>query len=380
MSEFVQPIVRIGQNVYSVEALRAGAWRTDEALLSDNGRAALEFCQAWLNDQPEFVVNTSGSTGTPKSITLTREQMIASAQATGQAVGLRFGHHALVCLPTQYIAGRMMLVRGLVLGLTITVVEPASQPLYNLPANAHFDFTALVPLQLQTILTDVTADLAILNQMQAILIGGGPVDSALAARLQVLTAPVYHTYGMTETVSHVALRRLNGTVASEEFVPLPGVQLALDERGCLSICCPMTRGEWVVTNDLVELQADGRFRWLGRWDNVINSGGVKVQVEKVEALLAQVLPIVANGEAAGRAFFVGPLPDERLGQGVTLVLEGEPLLVDLLAILHSALEGQLSRYEMPRRLRYLAQLQRTPTGKIDRTANLQQLSEPTSTA
>ena len=128
------------------------------------------------------------------------------------------------------------------------------------------------------------------------------------------------------------------------------------------------------------MHADGRFHWLGRWDNVINSGGVKVQVEKVEALLAQVLPIVANGEAAGRAFFVGPLPDERLGQGVTLVLEGEPLLVDLLAILHSALEGQLSRYEMPRRLRYLAQLQRTPTGKIDRTANLQQLSEPTSTA
>jgi O-succinylbenzoic acid--CoA ligase len=373
MSEFVQPSLRIDQSFYPVEALRRGTWRTTEAALSENARAALEFCQAWLNGQPEFVVNTSGSTGTPKSITLTREQMTASAQATGQAVGLQRGHHALVCLPTQYIAGRMMLVRGLVLGLTMTVVEPASQPLRNLSADTRFDFTALVPLQLQSILADATADLALLNQMQAILIGGGPVDAPLAERLQVISAPVYHTYGMTETVSHVALRRLNGPAASEAFVPLPGVQLGLDERGCLTISGPMTRGEQLVTNDLVELRADGSFRWLGRWDNVINSGGVKVQVEKVEAIVGQLLSTVADGQVAGRAFFVGPLQDERLGQAVTLVLEGEPLPVNLLAILHSALEGQISRYEMPRRLCYLAQLQRTPTGKIDRPANLQQL-------
>lgn len=380
MSEIWVGIGDGGQQCFASEDLRIGVWRQALPALSENSRAALEFCQAWLNGQPDFVVNTSGSTGTPKPIRLTREQMTASAQATGQAVGLRPGQQALVCLPTQYIAGRMMLVRGLILNLAMTVVEPASQPLRNLPANAHFDFTALVPLQLQTILTEATADLAILNQMQAILIGGGPVDATLATRLQVLTAPVYHTYGMTETVSHVALRRLNGSAASEEFVPLPGVQLALDERGCLTICGPMTGGERLVTNDLVALQADGRFRWLGRWDNVINSGGVKVQVEKVEAILSQLLPTLADGQLAGRAFFVGPLPDARLGQVVTLIVEGNPLTLDLEEMLRTNLTDQLSRYEIPRRLCYLAQFQHTPTGKIDRAANLRQLAKPVTTA
>lgn len=363
----------IAAHTYNLEELHIVE---PDLTLSDNAQAALSFCRAWLSRQAEFVLHTSGSTGAPKPITVGREQMIASAQATGQALGLRAGQHALVCLPTQYIAGRMMLVRGLVLNLPMTVVEPASDPLPGLATGRHFDFTALVPLQLQTILAGSAPGIALLDQMHAILIGGGPVSPELVERLQVIRAPIYHTYGMTETVSHVALRRLNGPTASDNFTPLPGVQLGLDERGCLTIRAPMTRGELLVTNDLVDLHRDGSFRWLGRWDNVINSGGVKVQVEKVEAALEKVLPTVAAGQLVGRAFFVGPLPDERLGQVVTLVVEGEPFAAELQNTLQVALQPYLTRYEIPRRFVAMAQLQRTPTGKIERLANLQKLVAP----
>lgn len=365
-------ILHIDNRSYTFDELRTAT--SPAATLSDNSQAALAFCHAWLSGQAEFTLHTSGSTGAPKPIPVRREQMEASARLTGQAIGLRAGQHALVCLPTQYIAGRMMLVRGLVLGLNMTVVEPASDPLAGLAADRPFDFTALVPLQLQTILAGSPAGIARLDQMHAILIGGGPVSPDLLAHLQVIRAPIYHTYGMTETVSHVALRRLNGPAASEDFVPLPGVQLGLDERGCLTIRAPMTRDELLVTNDLVDVHADGSFRWLGRWDNVINSGGVKVQVEKVEAALEKILPTLAEGQLAGRTFFVGPLPDARLGQVVTLVLEGDVVEGDWQTVLQTALQPHLSRYEIPRRFYTVAALQRTPTGKIDRLANLQKIT------
>ena len=172
---------------------------------------ALAFCRAWLSGQTEFTLHTSGSTGTPKPIRLTRAQMRASAHLTGQTLGLRAGDVALVCLNIRYVAGVMMLVRGLELGLPMTIIEPAGNPLAGFdPANVRFDFTALVPLQLQHILDDTPEKLAILNRMKAILVGGAVVSPALEQALQVITAPIFSTYGMTETVSHIALRRLNG--------------------------------------------------------------------------------------------------------------------------------------------------------------------------
>jgi O-succinylbenzoic acid--CoA ligase len=347
------------------------AWQNDADSLSDNQRAALAFCQRWLKDETEFVVHTSGSTGAPKPISLRREQMLASALATGQALRLQAGMKALVCLPVRYIAGQMMLVRGLALGLAMTLVEPAGDPLASLPAEANFDFTAVVPMQLQSMLDGPVGYQERLNRMTAILVGGAPVSAALEQRIQALAAPVYHTYGMTETATHIALRRLDGPSASSWFHPLPGVEIAVDARGCLRIKGPMTLGHWLQTKDLVEVTPlhlqPATFRWLGRWDNVINSGGVKVQVEAVEAAADQAWQALGLEE---RRFFVAGLPDPRLGEMVTLVIEGDPLTAAQETALQMATAQALSTFELPRRVIYVARFAETGTGKIDRRASL----------
>ena len=368
----------IESRVFSAAELLA--WPGDDVSLSANQAAALDFCRRWLAGQGQFVVHTSGSTGTPKPIMLRREQMEASVRATAQALGLAAGMAALVCLPVRTIAGQMMLARGLTLGLAMTLVEPAGDPLASLPASASFDFTAVVPLQLQTLLDGPPPPgyAQRLNRMQAILVGGAPLSAALEQQAQRLTAPLYHTYGMTETATHIALRRLNGPDASDWFHPLPGVAVELDERGCLRVKGPMTLDRWLQTNDLVELAGanlqpatsnlqPGTFRWLGRYDNVINSGGVKVQVEAVEAAVDQAW--LALGLAERRRFVAG-LPDERLGQAVTLVIEGEPLGGDEERTLLAETQRRLDPFVQPRRVLYRAQLSETPTGKIDRRASL----------
>jgi len=361
-------MLTIGDRVFSRDELLAGTGSAAAAALDENAQAALDFCRRWLHGQTEFVVQTSGSTGAPKPITLTRAQMVASAEATAAALGLAPGDPALVCLPTQYIAGRMMLVRGLVLGLPLTLVPPAAHPLALLPPAARFAFTALVPLQLETLLADdspvVRGQLA---GMKAILVGGGPVRGDLAAAAARSPAPIYHTYGMTETVTHIALRRLNGADASDGFTPLPGVRLRLDERGCLAIAGPMTAGVWVQTNDVAELLADSTFRWLGRSDNVINSGGVKVQVEAVEAAIER----LALPALQGRRFFVAGLPDARLGQMVTLVVESDgELAPETSAQVLAALRSALGRFDAPRQIVAVPRFAETPTGKIDRVKSV----------
>jgi o-succinylbenzoate---CoA ligase len=362
------------------------AWDETQAepSLSENDRATLRFARAWLSGTLRFALQTSGSTGSPKPIYLARSQMEASARATVAALGLSPGQQALVCLPTRYVAGRMMLVRGFVLGLAIHVVEPASDPFATLDPALRPDFAAFTPLQMQTLLDlalvapsdscygDDTATAfryrRLLESMQAILIGGGPIGETLHNKIAQLTAPVYHTYGMTETATHVALRRLGGPQRSDAFVPLPGVELALDHRGCLAIRGKVTAGAWLQTNDIVDLRGDGSFVWLGRWDNVINSGGVKVQIEAAEASIEALQARRLDLAWAGCRLAVAGLPDDRLGQVVTLVMEGPPRVsADELAI-QDALRAEMDRFAVPRRFAYVPELPQTPTGKVDRKA------------
>ncbi|RYC69435.1 MULTISPECIES: AMP-binding protein [Spirosoma] len=334
---------------------------------------ALAFCTAWLSGQDEFTLHTSGSTGTPKPIRLTRAQMKASARLTGQTLGLQPGDPALVCLNIRYVAGVMMLVRGLELKLPMTIIEPVSNPLagFHAPAD-QFAFAALVPLQLQTILDTIDPDTGqpaqvdLLDSMKAILVGGAATSPALEEAIQAIRAPVYATYGMTESVSHIALRRLNGPERSDWFTALDGVTLGTDERGCLHITSAATNQQRIQTNDVVTLLPDNRFRLLGRADTIINTGGVKIQPEPVERLIQEEL---AKSGPVPRLFVAG-IPDERLGQRVTLVSEPFPDWHLHWEPLQLAIRTAIGPYAVPKEWRIVANFAETPTGKLDRQATI----------
>ena len=361
----------VNNRVFTFSQLTDGIAEVELSSLSAYERSTLDCCRRWLTGQQQFVLPTSGSTGQPKAIVIDRAQLAASARLTGKALGLKAGDRALVCVSTEYVAGLMMLVRGFELGLALTINAPSRNPLALLPPESRFDFTAMAPLQLQEILNATPEKKAILDRMRAIIIGGAPVSEALQAQVGAIEAPLFHTYGMTETVSHIALRRLNGPQASDWFQPLEGVTLGLDRRGCLTVASVLTRRQTLVTNDRVELRPDGSFRWLGRLDNVINSGGVKVQAEQVETAVGRLFQDYRNGLLARRRFFVAPQEDPALGQAVTLVMEGTPLAPALQFDIRQKLrqQGLLTKYEIPRYFQFKAKFVETPTGKIDRRAN-----------
>ncbi len=324
----------------------------------------LERVREWLTGVQEFELTTSGSTGPPAPLRLRRRQMEASAARTGDFFGLGPGDRVLVCLNCEYIGGLMLLVRGLERRMHLTVVEPHANPFDYVAADAAFDFTALVPLQLRAVLAAGQAPR--LNALRAVLIGGAPVEAGLHTALQAaLTVPVWHTYGMSETCSHVALRRLNGPDATDYYRVLPGIAAGQDARGCLTLRGDVTDDVLITTNDLVELlPAQHGFRWLGRADFVINSGGVKVAAEKVEMVLG-----VALAEAGHpRSCFVTGRPDERLGQTVAAYLEGPALPAAALAAVQALLAARLGPYEQPRHWVTVPAFATTASGKLDRRA------------
>ncbi len=334
----------------------------------------LEFCADWLNGVQEFATQTSGSTGAPKQVKLTRQQLEFSAQKTIRLLHLEPGDTTLVCLNTEYIGGLMMLVRGLVADMDITIITPSSNPLAHLPEFTKFDFASFVPMQLQSVLQASPESLDWLNQMKAILVGGAPVGLSLQRDIQRIKPPVYHTYGMSETVSHIALRQLNGTAAAEYYEVLKGVQIAQDKRGCLTIKADVTNNELVVTNDLVEILTPTRFRWIGRIDNTINTGGVKVQTEKLEVAIAEAL---AEREPVPR-FFVASQPDELLGEKIVLIVEGEPWGAESELVLFGKLANFLRKFELPKEILYSPSFSETPTGKISRLRTMSKLGLETS--
>ncbi|MBF9254861.1 AMP-binding protein [Pontibacter sp. 172403-2] len=329
----------------------------------------LEFCRSWLTGIQEFPIQTSGSTGTPKVMHLTRQQMEASARRTIKILNLQSGDRMLACLNTEYIAGMMMLARGFIADLEMVIVDPVSNPLALAPADEQIDFSSFVPMQIQTILQDMPAALPQLNHMKGILVGGAPVSPMLQRELRSIKSPVYHTYGMTETASHIALRRLSGPEAAEYYEVLDDISVGIDRRGCLTIKGDITNNELLVTNDIVELLTPTRFRWIGRADNTINTGGVKVQIEKVELAVAEAL---IDWDSAPRSF-VAPQPDELLGEKIVLVLEGNPLEAGKEQELLKTLRKFLKRFEMPKELYYIPAFTETATGKISRQRTLKKL-------
>jgi O-succinylbenzoic acid--CoA ligase len=320
-------------------------------------KSTLSFCKAWLNNQNEFRINTSGSTGTPKEVVLKREAMEASARMTIKALQLKPNGTALVCLDTKYIAGQMMIVRSLLSDMKMIAVEPSSNPLLSI--DQPIEFAALVPYQLEAILDQSPQKL---NQIQCAIIGGAAVSNSLQKKTQKTLCDLYATYGMTETISHVALRRLNGSNKQDYFEALSNIHLRLDERGCLCIRANHLDDE-IITNDVVELIGENKFHWLGRIDNVINSGGVKIIPEKIEAVFEKIFD---ENKIKNRFFIVG-IPDEKLGERLSLIIEGNSLEKSLQEKILSEAGKNLSKYEVPKELTFINKFKETKTGKIIRS-------------
>jgi O-succinylbenzoic acid--CoA ligase len=319
------------------------------------------FIREWMNGQPQFILFTSGSTGSPKSITITRVQMITSAKLTAQALQLNQHHQALICLDTKYIAGKMMIVRCLVNNMKIFIVDPCANPLYKIPVDQTIHFAALVPYQVKSILASKHPHL--FNNLTTVIIGGARLPDTTHALLHNYDVACYASYGMTETISHIALQRLNGISASDYFTTLVNISIRKDGRECLVIKTPYLDEE-IVTNDIVEIINQNNFKWLGRWDNIINTGGFKVIPEKIESEIEKIFKSIPT---VGR-FFIYGMEDENFGQKVVLVLEGTSIESDLNPLKKSFTEllQSLNYYERPKAVIFVPQFIFTATGKIDR--------------
>ncbi len=328
------------------------AWRRRGGILAD----LADFLDAWDSPAPTMELHTSGSTGVPTLLHASKAAMRASAAMSCRAFGLQAGDSALLCLPLRYIAGKMMVVRALVGGLRLAVVEPCSNPLAAPElADLPLDFAPLVPMQAIRCLAG-GGGAAQLARVRTLLLGGGFVDAALESALQDFpSCRAYASYGMTETLSHVALRRLNGSGRSEFYAPLPGVSVSLSAQGTLCICAPALGIDHLETNDLAEVNAAGGFRILGRRDAVINSGGLKIQAEALEDHLHA---------ATGLTLVAVPHAHPELGQCVAVLWEGDPAAGASL----QAAAATLPRHHRPRLLQHLHELPRTATGKIARAA------------
>ena len=302
-----------------------------------------EFLEEWNNPSPYVRVQTSGSTGAPKPMLVEKRRMLNSARITCDFLGLREGDTALLCMSLDYIAGKMMVVRSLERGLRLIVQEPSGHPMAVSPS---IDFAAMVPMQVYNSL-QVPEERERLRQIKNLIIGGGAIDDAMAAELKTFPHAVWSTYGMTETLSHIALRRLSGPEASEFYTPFPGVRLSLSDEDCLIIDAPEVCPEPLVTNDVAELSSQ-KFKILGRKDNIICSGGLKIQAEQLERQLRPHL----------RApYLISKRPDAKFGEIVVLLTE------DSVDEAREVCQRVLPKYHQPRAYIHLDHIPLTETGK-----------------
>jgi hypothetical protein len=328
-------------NIPSPLTVKSGKLSINQSKIWDDVN---QFIADWFSSSDEMVLQTSGSTGEPKSIKVKKEWMKNSAQLTGKTFELMEGDSTLLCMPMKYVAGKMTVVRALELELDLKVIEPCSNPLKNI--NKPINFAAMVPLQLENTLND-------LDKIKTLIVGGGQVNSKLVEKLQNVSTQVYETYGMTETLTHVAIKPLNGPSKSDVFRALDDIHFELDARECLVIHATALNPEPIVTNDLVDLIDENSFRWLGRYDNVINSGGIKIIPEVVEAKLSSIVP--------NRRFFIAGKSDKSLGEKVVLVVEGKSMDISC---------KYLDKFEQPKEIHFIPEFVETKSGKIHRQTTL----------
>ncbi len=342
--------ISINNNEFSVEEFPPASDTYENHVLT--------FISEWNAGTEFFSMPTSGSTGQAKVLTVNRRQMQASAHATLQHLGIESGTPVTVCIDVRYIGGKMQLVRALMHSLALQIYTPSANLYHHLSQLESLGLISLVPMQLYELLK---TDLSILNKADAVLIGGGPVSDHVIPHLSKVTAPVYHTYGMTETLSHIALKRLNGVQPDDVFIALPGIELAVDNRGCLVINGAVTDHEPVVTNDVVELKTPGSFVWKGRYDDLVNSGGVKIFPETIDKQIAAIMA----SNFAGCNYFSFGVPDSRLGQKLVLFVETPVEDFDKAALMES-MKQSLPRFHAPGDILLIKKFFKTASGKLDK--------------
>ncbi len=358
-----------------------------------------DFLSEWNNDSDRVLVHTSGSTGKPKPMMVEKKRMLNSARITCDFLGLKPGDSALLCMSLDYIAGKMVVVRSIERHLHLISVSPSGHPLKDINlkdangknANGEITFAAMVPMQVYNTL-QVPEERERLTHIRHLIIGGGAIDASLEKELRSLPGniAIWSTYGMTETLSHIALRRINGDEASEWYQPFDSVKISQTDEGCLVIDAPLVCAETLVTNDIVEIEPyiynkvekhdkeekhdkveKLRFRIKGRKDNVICSGGIKIQIEEVEALLKPHLE---------KPFMIAKKKDEKFGEIAVLLTEDEDLK-KVEATIRRLLSGKSDKsddsdissestnhkYWIPREYLHVDHLPLTETGKPKRS-------------
>ena len=337
--------------------LQNRSFNSIDELMSFSEGISLEiqlFLKDWFDDKMYVEVKTSGSTGIPKVIKLQKAHMKNSAKATGTFFNLAEGTRALLCMSPNYIAGKMMLVRALELGWNLDVVEAVSNPLNGI--DKVYDFCAMVPLQLYNSLNEI-------DKVKKLIVGGGVVSKELLVKIQLLPTEIFATYGMTETVTHIAVKKLNNLLASSTYYQvLPNVTISMDMRDCLVINAPTISNDKIITNDVVKLISSTEFEWLGRFDSIINSGGIKLIPEQIELKISEIL---------SNRFFVAGIPDSILGEKLVLIVEGE-FRKDLLKKIKFL--NPISKFEIPKEVYFLENFIETTTQKINRIKTLKLIS------
>lgn len=358
MEEYYHPGFKLNGQAFAYDEMSEVAY----SLIKEGEpfeRAAGDFLMDWFDGKDTVIQQTSGSTGEPKEIALSKQLMIHSARTTGETLKLPTGTRALNPLSVSVIAGKMMLVRAMILGWDLYLVRPESDPLAETALS--FDFAAMVPLQLK-------ASLNRLNRIGKLIVGGAPISREVLASLPSGGCEIWQTYGMTETASHIALRRLTTVAEGTDpetvlppFKTVGDIHVSQDEKGCLTIHFPQFFPEPVHTTDTANVESDTEFRWIGRVDNVVNSGGVKLHPEPLEARMASLIP---------QRFFLTGMKDPELGEQLAMVVEGDADIKKL----HSLLKASKSfrKYEYPRVIISVDRFLETASGKVDREKTLEQ--------
>jgi len=326
---------------------------------STNLKDIYPFLVNWFSESNYIKVLTSGSTGKPKYISLKKEHMIHSAKATGAYFNLGENTTALMCLQVQFIAGKMMLVRALTLGWVLDVVKPGLNPLID--NEKKYDFSAMAPVQLHNSIDKIF-------QIKKLIIGGGVISNELKDKIKSFSTCIYQTYGMTETCTHIAVKPLNKPAGLTDengyYNCLENIKVSQDDRGCLLINAPSITDNILITNDIVNVLSETTFKWIGRSDHIINSGGIKLIPEQIEEKLAVLIK---------QRFFVFGKPDKILGNKLILVVEGNKQngLLEKIEVFREEHPEKLHKYEVPKEIYFRNKFIETDTKKIKRKENYQ---------